>query len=298
MADRPGWVTDVGAGGGAIPVATQERGDDGIFTTTTADPGSAGTTLAVTANARFPGAGNYKVQVENEIMLVTAGQGTNSWTVTRGVDGTTAVAHAIGVGVSLVTAIQRVIPVSERDVTYMGMCASFRTPGRAATAQNVFSIFNAAGSAILVAVRRMSIQVDQTAVRLTVAPKALVARSTTAPTNGTALGKLPFDTALSSNASVAILGDASADGTSSATTLTSTPDATKGFAQYLQRENTLVGQADYPDNSMIPLLCADDPVILRASQGLLIHIIAAATTDNPATAHYQINCVWEEFVLP
>lgn len=55
-----------------------------------------GTTLAVTGHAGYPTAGNYTIKLGKEIMTVTGGQNTNSWTVTRGVGGTTATVHQAG----------------------------------------------------------------------------------------------------------------------------------------------------------------------------------------------------------
>lgn len=55
---------------------------------------SSATSLTVNAHTGFPGSGNYEIQVDNEKMLVTAGQGTNTWTVTRGFMGTTQAAHS------------------------------------------------------------------------------------------------------------------------------------------------------------------------------------------------------------
>jgi hypothetical protein len=62
------------------------------------------TSLTVASNAKFPidkkcpANSNtvcpYVIQIEDELMLVTGGQLTNSWTVTRGYSGTTAAAHA------------------------------------------------------------------------------------------------------------------------------------------------------------------------------------------------------------
>ena len=60
------------------------------------------TTLPVSNSANFPVSGNYNILVDQEQMTVTAGQGTNSWTVTRHVSGTTAAAHASGATVRLV----------------------------------------------------------------------------------------------------------------------------------------------------------------------------------------------------
>ncbi len=57
-------------------------------------------TLTVTAGANLPTAGNFYVQTENEVQLVTGGQNTQTLTVTRGALGTTSVAHAIGVPVT------------------------------------------------------------------------------------------------------------------------------------------------------------------------------------------------------
>lgn len=70
-------------------------------TTTTAAVTNSATTLPVTAYSNFPSSGNFNIQMAKEIMTVTAGQGTNSWTVTRGVNGTTATVHESGDNVYL-----------------------------------------------------------------------------------------------------------------------------------------------------------------------------------------------------
>ena len=44
----------------------------------------------------FPAVAQYRIVIENEILLVTAGAGTTTWTVTRGAEGTTAAAHTDG----------------------------------------------------------------------------------------------------------------------------------------------------------------------------------------------------------
>jgi hypothetical protein len=61
------------------------------------------TSIVVAANATFPGTGSYTIIVDNEEMTVTAGQGTNTWTVTRGVNGTTAAPHSANAPVSQVS---------------------------------------------------------------------------------------------------------------------------------------------------------------------------------------------------
>jgi hypothetical protein len=40
--------------------------------------------------------GEFRIRIDNEIMLVTAGQSTTTWTVERGMEGTTAAAHSNG----------------------------------------------------------------------------------------------------------------------------------------------------------------------------------------------------------
>jgi len=55
--------------------------------------GSGGTTISVLDYTGFPSTGNYYIMVDEEQMQVTGGQGTATWTVTRGTNGTTAAAH-------------------------------------------------------------------------------------------------------------------------------------------------------------------------------------------------------------
>lgn len=53
------------------------------------------TTLTVASASSFPGTGNFRIRIENELMLVTGVSG-NVFTVTRGVESTTAASHAAG----------------------------------------------------------------------------------------------------------------------------------------------------------------------------------------------------------
>ncbi len=50
--------------------------------------------ISVTSAAGFPTSGNYQIMIGSEQLTVTAGQGTTTWIVTRGVNGTTAAAHS------------------------------------------------------------------------------------------------------------------------------------------------------------------------------------------------------------
>ena len=65
------------------------------------------TDITITSATGFP-AENYRVVVDHgtsteEIMDVTSGQGTTTWTVTRGLDSTSAVAHDDGVTIRSLT---------------------------------------------------------------------------------------------------------------------------------------------------------------------------------------------------
>jgi hypothetical protein len=75
--------------------------DDGSYyqvnpraTTTTAGHNASQTSLSVASAAGFPTTGSYYVRVDNEVLQVTGGQGTRTWTVVRGQLGTTAASHA------------------------------------------------------------------------------------------------------------------------------------------------------------------------------------------------------------
>ena len=54
------------------------------------------TTITVGSASGFPLSGSFLIQVDAERMTVTAGQGTTTWTVTRGADGTSAAPHPAG----------------------------------------------------------------------------------------------------------------------------------------------------------------------------------------------------------
>ena len=51
------------------------------------------TSITVASSAGFP-ASQFKIRIDDEVMTVTGGYGTTNWTVTRGVSGSTAAAHA------------------------------------------------------------------------------------------------------------------------------------------------------------------------------------------------------------
>jgi hypothetical protein len=59
------------------------------------------TTLTVASTAGFPTAGTFTILIDSEYLTVIDGQGTTTWTVTRGAIGTTAAGHAANATVTL-----------------------------------------------------------------------------------------------------------------------------------------------------------------------------------------------------
>jgi len=178
-------------------------------------------------------------------------------------------------------------------LSYQGTAATFRILGTAATPHNVFSIENTSGSAVTVKIRRITCQLDATAVLTSVMPLVKASRPSAIPSGGTSLAKGSFDTSLSSAANVIIRGANASDG-GAATAITATAGDTV-WQQYCMRLHTAVGQVLAPDNSVIPTLCEDSPFILAAGQALLVQVVASAGSSNPATNHWFVQVMWEEY---
>lgn len=58
------------------------------------------TSITITSATGFPAAAQYRIKIDSEILIVTAGAGTTTWTVTRGAEGTTAASHSNGAAVA------------------------------------------------------------------------------------------------------------------------------------------------------------------------------------------------------
>src|SRR3954464_10225611 len=54
------------------------------------------TTIPVVDFTTFPGSTPFRIIIDSEVMLVTAGAGSNTWTAIRGYEGTSAVSHSSG----------------------------------------------------------------------------------------------------------------------------------------------------------------------------------------------------------
>lgn len=190
--------------------------------------------------------------------------------------------------------VQGVQIMDSAGVTYKGRACTFRTPGRAGTVgQNIFSLHNATGSAKIVTINKIAIDIVQTVVKaVTVLPPVIRCyRVTVLPSNGTAATKAPRDTALSSSASVTILQDASADGTSSSTTLTATiPAGAVLSEEYAPRMITAVGYEMFDRADWF----SDTAITLRALEGIVLRLDYVLATQNPVTDMWVVSCEWDE----
>jgi hypothetical protein len=63
------------------------------------DPAAVSISVAAAARPVLQAAGQFRLEVDSEVMLVTGGSSTTTWTVVRGVEGTTAATHASGASV-------------------------------------------------------------------------------------------------------------------------------------------------------------------------------------------------------
>ncbi len=79
---------------------SQEQYSNHGGTTLSAAMDATQTSLPITSAAGLPGRPQYRVRVDDEIMLVTGGAGTLTQTVVRGAEGTAAATHATGAPVN------------------------------------------------------------------------------------------------------------------------------------------------------------------------------------------------------
>lgn len=178
-----------------------------------------------------------------------------------------------------------VVVVERKIITFRGAGATFRIAGLASTPHNLWSIENAAGSTVLVALRYLNMYTVATAASATLVTPALF-RITTLPTGGTTFTKTSKDSRETSNASVAVRGASSADGTASAITATA---AGQRLTSALQP--TMVTSGVYTALGKDLIMAEEYPYILNAGQAYLLQNITASAV----TVHYVVECAWEEF---
>jgi hypothetical protein len=189
---------------------------------------------------------------------------------------------------------QKFIPTAEPHGSFRGRVQTFRTPGRAGTTgQKIFALHNATGSTKIVHINQLAVDIVCTVIKaVTVLPPVIrVHRFTAVPTNGTALTKVAKDTVLSSNASVTAWGDASADGTNSATALTVTIPSNSMLAQEFAPR--LITAAGYEMFDRTEMMVGYD-IVLRALEGIVVNLDYTLATQNPTTDMWIVGCDWFE----
>jgi len=193
---------------------------------------------------------------------------------------------------------QVVLVGSEAVVSFNGRAQSFRTPGRAGTTgQKLASIHNATGSTVLVRVNRITVDLAVTVVKaVTVLPPIIRAhRVTVLPTGGTAMPKATVDTAQTSNASVTLLQDASADGTSG-TVITATIPASNVLVQEFAPR--LITAAGYEPADRLTFFEGEPDIILRPLEGIVVELVYVLATQNPITDMWIVGFDFDEFTVP
>ena len=192
---------------------------------------------------------------------------------------------------------QYYIEQDERVISYKGRYCTFRIPGRAAT-QNIWSIYNAAASPVIVDVRRVVTDLVATANKAAItteAPLLRLVRVTAAPTSGTTTAVAPMDTAFSSSASVVCRQDASADRTLSGTPLAVTSVGTIG-EEYASR--VITSEAGQEAADSVVFMGNSCEYTLRASEGMALVVDIGSAGTNPATDLWTVMIEWLEYTLP
>ncbi len=198
-------------------------------------------------------------------------------------------------GVSAEYHRSEVLIARRRITTFRGRVSTFRTIGAGATPQNLFTIENATGSPVLVALRLLRIWSHQVTASAVLPPWFSLSRLTTLPTGGTTMSKVSVDPRdAASNANVVLRQATTADGAAlTAITATAGVRQATGIAVQLytaaaglQPQNTDIVSWEVPD---------DFELMLGAGQAYLVQVITAAAADNIAGRSFHITCAWEEY---
>lgn len=204
-----------------------------------------------------------------------------------------------GDGVSSPLSSSAPLPIynAGRAVTYKGSSAVSRMPGRAGTGgQKLLSLFNAAGSTVVVRVERVAVDLSTTVVKAVTVPPPVIRlyRVTTAPTNGGSANKVPRDSSLTSSASVTLLSDAASEGVSAGTALTATL-TNGGLIQTWAHEFAprLITGAGYEMSDRVEFVFPDE-IVLRAGEGIVVMLDYTAASQNPTTDFWLAAIHWSE----
>lgn len=189
-----------------------------------------------------------------------------------------------------------VIVTDRRVRTFRGTGSTFRTPGNAATPQNIWSIENAAaaGSGLVVSLRDLFIMSAQVTANATMPPWLTLFRTTTLPTGGITFTKVSKDTRdAASNAGVVIRQTVSADG-GAATAITAAFVAPRLATRIASQLYTAVGVYQSEPQDMLVGI-PDDELLLQPGQAYVLSVNTAAAADNIAGRSFWVDFGWTEF---
>jgi hypothetical protein len=196
---------------------------------------------------------------------------------------------------------QYVVPTRNRITSYRGHAGTFITPGRATAPQRLLALHNSTSSTVLVDVNRIHLHLYRDTIKTigVIPPTIRVCRFTALPTNGTALTKVPLETALSSNSAVTLWQDASADGTASASALTVTAGSPLEQQWAGRGAVSATTASAYEKQDSITLFDSPFGLTLQALQGVLVLLDNySATTGNPLADRWVASIEWEEYTRP
>jgi hypothetical protein len=175
-------------------------------------------------------------------------------------------------------------------VTFLGGVQVPIVIGNDATTQNLMTIENQIGSRVDIHIRRLAVQMDPVTALTTVMPQVKVSRATSI-SGGVLLDKAKFDTANASDPFV-VIRSALAEGSAIVANAGDTV-----WQQYTSRLHTAVEQVLGWDDSILPRLVgnAGSEFVLRPGESLLVRVVGAAVTSNPALGNnWSVSAILEE----
>jgi hypothetical protein len=164
-------------------------------------------------------------------------------------------------------------------------------PGNATPIQTLFALYNG-GTNRVVRIRRIVLQIDPTGVLPSTMPLFKLCRIDTV-SSGQTLTKVAWE-ATASHADIVARGRNTSDG-GGQTDIVATPSETM-WQQYASRLASNIGQVVGDDQNVAPIVIVSNPIVLRQNQGVLVYLEAPSANSNPTTAHYFVNCAWDEAV--
>jgi hypothetical protein len=130
-------------------MATEQFANSAQTTLSAAITSTTATSISVVnGGPPFSSSAQFRILIDSELMLVTAGAGTNTWTVTRGIEGTTAATHSSG---ATVTEVLTAGGLENLDASYIGtgVLPIARGGTNSGTALNNNRIMESSGGAIV-----------------------------------------------------------------------------------------------------------------------------------------------------